>query len=385
MIEQFILDNHLKRCAWPAPRSAPSAAAIASSASPTRYTARAIGTVPKATLEEVRAHLRHRRMPTSRRLTRFERAAILNKAARWCASAPLDEVAALITRRIGPVHEGRGLRGRPRQRRVAVRRQRGAQATTARSSPATSRRTARSAGCITQREPLLGVIRAITPFNHPMNQVAHKVVPARRDQQPHGAQAVGEGAVLGPAAGRHALRGRPAAARCSACVTGDPREIADELITNPHARPDHLHRRRGDRQVHRRQGRLPAHGARARRQRSADRDGRRRPRRGLVAGGGGLVQELGPALHGGQAHAGARGGRRRASSSRWSAKTRAWSYGDPSDPKRGHGHRDRRGRGAAVRVARQRGRGAGRAGCWWATSATAPCTRRPWSTGCDPR
>ena len=30
----------------------------------------------------------------------------------------------------------------------------------------------------TQREPLLGVIIAITPFNHPMNQVAHKVAPA---------------------------------------------------------------------------------------------------------------------------------------------------------------------------------------------------------------
>lgn len=31
---------------------------------------------------------------------------------------------------------------------------------------------------ISMREPLLGVIAAITPFNHPMNQVAHKVVPA---------------------------------------------------------------------------------------------------------------------------------------------------------------------------------------------------------------
>jgi putative phosphonoacetaldehyde dehydrogenase len=30
----------------------------------------------------------------------------------------------------------------------------------------------------TLRQPLLGVISAITPFNHPMNQVAHKVVPA---------------------------------------------------------------------------------------------------------------------------------------------------------------------------------------------------------------
>ncbi len=30
----------------------------------------------------------------------------------------------------------------------------------------------------TQRDPLLGVITAITPFNHPMNQVAHKVAPS---------------------------------------------------------------------------------------------------------------------------------------------------------------------------------------------------------------
>jgi len=30
----------------------------------------------------------------------------------------------------------------------------------------------------TQREPLQGVITAITPFNHPLNQVIHKVAPA---------------------------------------------------------------------------------------------------------------------------------------------------------------------------------------------------------------
>jgi aldehyde dehydrogenase (NAD+) len=30
----------------------------------------------------------------------------------------------------------------------------------------------------TLREPLLGVISAITPFNHPLNQVAHKVAPS---------------------------------------------------------------------------------------------------------------------------------------------------------------------------------------------------------------
>jgi acyl-CoA reductase-like NAD-dependent aldehyde dehydrogenase len=32
----------------------------------------------------------------------------------------------------------------------------------------------------TRREPLLGAISAITPFNHPMNQVAHKVAPRSR-------------------------------------------------------------------------------------------------------------------------------------------------------------------------------------------------------------
>jgi phosphonoacetaldehyde dehydrogenase len=36
----------------------------------------------------------------------------------------------------------------------------------------------------TMREPLLGVISAITPFNHPLNQVIHKVAPADRHQQP---------------------------------------------------------------------------------------------------------------------------------------------------------------------------------------------------------
>ncbi|MET0734013.1 MAG: aldehyde dehydrogenase family protein, partial [Casimicrobiaceae bacterium] len=30
----------------------------------------------------------------------------------------------------------------------------------------------------TLREPLLGVISAITPFNHPLNQVAHKIAPS---------------------------------------------------------------------------------------------------------------------------------------------------------------------------------------------------------------
>src|SRR5258707_2234042 len=49
----------------------------------------------------------------------------------------------------------------------------------------------------TLREPLLGVIAAITPFNHPLNQVAHKVAPSiastnRLDFKPSGKPPLGE-------------------------------------------------------------------------------------------------------------------------------------------------------------------------------------------------
>ena len=49
---------------------------------------------------------------------------------------------------------------------------------TARSIPATSARTARTRKIFTTRLPLLGVISAITPFNHPLNMVSHKLAPA---------------------------------------------------------------------------------------------------------------------------------------------------------------------------------------------------------------
>jgi phosphonoacetaldehyde dehydrogenase len=85
----------------------------------------------------------------------------------------------------------------------------------------------------TQRSPLLGVISAITPFNHPMNQVAHKVVPSI---------ATNNRMVLKPSekvpfsalffADILYEAGLPP--EMLSIVTGDPREIADELITNEH-------------------------------------------------------------------------------------------------------------------------------------------------------
>ena len=98
------------------------------------------------------------------------------------------------------------------------------------------------------------MISAITPFNHPMNQVAHKIAPAI---------ATNNRMVLKPSektplsaiylADMLYEAGLPR--EMLQVVTGDPREIADELITNAARRPGDLHRRRGDRQVHRRRRR----------------------------------------------------------------------------------------------------------------------------------
>jgi len=84
----------------------------------------------------------------------------------------------------------------------------------------------------TLREPLLGAISAITPFNHPMNQVAHKVVPAvatnnRMVLKPS------EKVPLAALLFADILYEAGLPPEMLSVVTGDPREIADELITNP--------------------------------------------------------------------------------------------------------------------------------------------------------
>jgi putative phosphonoacetaldehyde dehydrogenase len=83
----------------------------------------------------------------------------------------------------------------------------------------------------TLREPLLGVISAITPFNHPLNQVIHKLAPAvatnnrvvlkPSEKTPLTAYALAD--ILYEA-------GLPA--EMLSVVTGDPAEIGDELLTS---------------------------------------------------------------------------------------------------------------------------------------------------------
>ena len=86
---------------------------------------------------------------------------------------------------------------------------------------------------ITMREPLQGVITAITPFNHPMNQVAHKVVPSI---------ATNNRMVLKPSEKvplsayflADVLYDAGLPPEMFQVLTGDPREIADEMLTNEH-------------------------------------------------------------------------------------------------------------------------------------------------------
>jgi len=84
----------------------------------------------------------------------------------------------------------------------------------------------------TLREPLQGVISAITPFNHPLNQVAHKIAPAiatnnrmvlkPTEKTPLSALLLAD--ILYEA-------GLPP--EMFSVVTGDPREIADEMLVHP--------------------------------------------------------------------------------------------------------------------------------------------------------
>ena len=193
------------------------------------FTRELVGTVPKATIEQVRLAFAaaHAYKPT---LTRFERANILNKTAA-IVRARTGEIAALITAECGLCLKDSTYEAG----RVADVLMFGANACLTDDAQTFScdiTPHGRKRRVYTQRDPLLGVISAITPFNHPMNQVAHKVVPS---------VATNNRMVLKPSekvplsaylfADMLYEAGLPGP--MLSVLTGDPREIADELITNP--------------------------------------------------------------------------------------------------------------------------------------------------------
>ena len=194
------------------------------------YTGELVGTVPKATVEDVKRAFAVA-AAYKPKLTRYDRQRILRNAGELLV-ARKDEVAALITAEsglslkdtlyeVGRAYDVFSLAG---QMCILD----DGQVFSCDITPHGKKRR-----IFTQRDPLRA-ISAITPFNHPLNQVAHKIAPSiatnnkmvlkPSEKTPLTALLLAD--VLYEAGLPHEM---------FQVITGDPREIADELITNPDA------------------------------------------------------------------------------------------------------------------------------------------------------
>ncbi|MCZ2136096.1 MAG: phosphonoacetaldehyde dehydrogenase [Burkholderiales bacterium] len=229
-IQQYILDHHLNAMRIHGKRIGADRSGDRVIAVHNPYTGETIGSVPKVTLEEIRdAFTVSRRYKPN--LSRYERAAILNRAAA-IAERRKAEVAALICAEAGLCMKD-ALYEAGRVSDVFLFGANEALRDDGQIFSCDLTHHGKRRRVFTQRAPLLGVISAITPFNHPMNQVAHKVVPSvatnnRMVLKP--SEKVPFSAIL--LADFLYEAGLPP--EMLSIVTGDPREIADELLTNEH-------------------------------------------------------------------------------------------------------------------------------------------------------
>src|ERR1700761_7516972 len=139
------------------------------------YSGTRVGTAPLASIDDVRAAFEYA-VAYQAKLTRYERSQILERAAALMRER-IEEASDLISRESGlSKQDSRYEIGRVadvfRFASIEALRDDG-QSFSCDLTPHGKKRRGFS-----QREPLAGVIVAITPFNHPMNQVAHKVAPA---------------------------------------------------------------------------------------------------------------------------------------------------------------------------------------------------------------
>jgi aldehyde dehydrogenase (NAD+) len=194
------------------------------------YSGKLVGTVPKATLDDVKRALAIAHNYRSK-LTRYERFRILTAAGEGIA-AKREELAALITLESGLCLKDSGYEvGRASDVLLFAAQQSLVDSAEVFSCDLTAH--GKSRKVYTLREPLLGAISAITPFNHPLNQVVHKVAPA---------VATNNRVVLKPSektpltafAFADILYEAGLPAEMLSVVTGDPAEIADELLTSAH-------------------------------------------------------------------------------------------------------------------------------------------------------
>lgn len=193
------------------------------------WTGEVIATVPRATVDQVRHAfaIAHRYVPV---LSRHERNTILSRTAALVAERR-DAIARTITLESGLcIRDSLYEVGRASDVLLFAAQQALLDDGQSFSCDVTAH--GRSRRVHTMREPLLGVISAITPFNHPLNQVIHKVAPA---------VATNNRMVLKPSEKTplSALllvdllyeAGLPP--QMLSVVTGDPAEIGDEMIDNP--------------------------------------------------------------------------------------------------------------------------------------------------------
>ena len=195
------------------------------------YTGEVVATVPKATVDDVRRAFRIAR-DYKPKLTRYERYRILMRAGEIIAKRR-DEIARSITLESGLCLKD-SIYEVGRASDVLLFAANRALVDDGQVFSCDLTHHGKSRKVYTLREPLLGAISAITPFNHPLNQVIHKVAPA---------VATNNRMVLKP------TEKTPLAALTLAdvlyeaglppqmlsVITGDPKEIADEMITNADA------------------------------------------------------------------------------------------------------------------------------------------------------
>src|SRR6202142_2251748 len=186
------------------------------------------GAVPKATLDDVKRALHIARNFRSK-LTRYDRYTILMRAGAIIA-AKRDDLARLITLESGLcLKDSQYEVGRASDVLLFAANQALVDDNQVFSCDLTAH--GKSRKVYTIREPLLGAITAIPPFNHPLTQVIHKVAPViatnnrvvlkPSEKTPLPAFALADilyEAVLPP--------------QMLSVVTGDPAEIADELLTS---------------------------------------------------------------------------------------------------------------------------------------------------------
>jgi putative phosphonoacetaldehyde dehydrogenase len=194
------------------------------------YTRAIEGSVPKASVEDVRRAFEAAHAYTPK-LSRYQRSTLLQKAAAILRER-IDEASDLITRESG-LSKKDSLYEVGRVCDVLLFGANEALRDDGQIFSCDLTAHGKNRRVFTRRDPLLGVISAITPFNHPMNQVAHKVVPSiatnnrmvlkPSEKTPLSAYYLAD--VLYEA-------GLPP--EMFQVITGDPHEIADELIANEH-------------------------------------------------------------------------------------------------------------------------------------------------------